>query len=129
MKATFRIILICILAVASGITGIANAYQLFGAEDIAPCVTYTQPDYYGTQFQAKLWGNSIWWEQETSDGYTIALNQATGYWCYAVLDSNGFYTHSTYRVGIDSPPPTIQPHLRRSSPGGCEAVVEGSALR
>ena len=38
-------------------------------------------------FQAKIWGNSLLWEFETSSGYTIAKNSSTRYWCYAVLNS------------------------------------------
>ncbi len=91
----------------------AQAIQNFGTEENAEVVTYVQPNE-GTPvtFDAKFWGNTILWEQETTTGYTFVLNEVTGYWCYAVLNDAGYYIPSTLRVGIDSPT-GISQHLRR----------------
>ena len=93
-----------------------KATQFYGDEATAEVGTYEQPNE-GTPvtFQAKFWGNSIIWEHETTSGYTIVRNDETNYWCYAVLSSTGDYTYSDSAVGINSPPPGISPHLRRSA--------------
>jgi hypothetical protein len=93
----------------------AQAIQNYGPEATAEVVTYVQPNP-GTPvtFDAKFWGNSLLWEQETTTGYTIVLNQVTGYWCYAVLNDAGYYIPSLLKVGIDNPD-GISQHLRRST--------------
>jgi len=93
----------------------AQAIQNFGTEENAEVVTYVQPNE-GTPvtFDGKLWGNSLLWEQETTTGYTFVLNEVTGYWCYAILNSAGYYVPSLLEVGIDNPV-GISQHLRRSA--------------
>jgi len=121
------------LIIAMILSTSAVAYQIYGTEDTAPWQTYTQPDYYQTEFDAKMWGNSVWWEHEEENGYTIVFRPSNGFWTYAILDSSGYYTYSDYRVGIDALPPSIQPHLRRSEAGFgqhfCGAVVAISEVR
>ncbi len=103
--------LLLTLAVALPVQAIQN----YGTEASAEVITYTQPNQ-GTpfNFDAKFWGNTILWERETTTGYTVVLNEATGYWCYALLSSSGNYISSTLRVGIDNPD-GISQHLRRSA--------------
>jgi len=66
-----------------------NATLFYGFEDTAPVMTYEQPNE-GTPvtFNAKMWGNSLIWEHEDDDGYTIVKNYGTGYWCYAILNES-----------------------------------------
>jgi len=92
-------------------------FELYGSESEAAFVTYDQPisGTPVTTFEAKMWGDGFLWEHETDDGYTIVLNQTTGYWCYAVRDGYGYYVPSQYRVEIDAPPTWITTHLRRSN--------------
>ena len=63
----------------------SQAIHNFGTEENAEVITLVQPNS-GTPvtFDAKFWGNSLLWEQETTTGYTFVLNEVTGYWCYAV---------------------------------------------
>ena len=73
----------------------ARAIVSYGPEEGAEVVTYQQPNE-GTPvtFQGKMWGNALFWEEETESGYTIVQNSSSGYWCYAVLNSAGDYTYS-----------------------------------
>jgi len=107
---TITLILVLAFAVAIPVQAIQN----YGTEADAEVVTYTQPNE-GTPitFDAKFWGDSFIWERETTSGYTIVEDEATGFWCYAVLNSAGYYIPSTLRVGIDNPG-TTPLHLRRS---------------
>ena len=59
----------------------ASSMIHYGSEDSAPVITYQQPNP-GTPvtFDAKMWGNALRWEHETTGGYTIVHNYGTGYW-------------------------------------------------
>jgi len=74
---------------------------------------HSQPN--AVTFQSRAWGNEFTWEHETADGYSIIDKAADGYWYYSILNANGDYTASNYKVGIDSPV-GIEKHLRRTDP-------------
>ena len=74
---------------------------------------HSQPN--AVTFQSRAWGNEFTWEHETADGYSIIDKAADGYWYYSVLDINGDYAPSSYKVGIDAPV-GIEKHLRRTDP-------------
>lgn len=80
------------------------------AAPVAPS-TYriTQPD--DTIFAATDWGDESAYGVETSDGYTIVLDAATGFWKYAVLEASGQLVPSALVVGWDDPG-AIPRHLR-----------------
>ena len=52
-----------------------NATQFYGSEQTESFETYEQPNP-GTPitFTAKFWGNSLVWEHEITNGYTIIKN-------------------------------------------------------
>jgi len=112
MRVLFYFITCMVLALVC--TENCFGYEIYGSEESNEFQTYIQPDYYGTEFEAKMWGDGIIWEQETDDGYTI-ISRGDGYWCYAILDTAGYYVPSPYRVGIDQPPTWMSTHMRRSS--------------
>jgi|GEM_PF-2214230 len=95
---------------------------LYYGDDSTTSRTYIQPDGY-TQFSARFWGNSVIWEFETESGYTIAQRRSDYYWCYAVLDVEGYYIASNYRVGLDEPI-GIPLHLRRSPTAQAELEAQ-----
>ncbi|MFO7607660.1 MAG: M6 family metalloprotease domain-containing protein [Candidatus Krumholzibacteriia bacterium] len=70
--------------------------------------TTSQPD--GTPLELRLWGDEFANGWETTDGYTVRFDAATGYWVYAVLGEDGGLVESTARAGIDAP--NAAPHLR-----------------
>ena len=114
MLKQITITLLLALTLALAIALPVQAIQNYGTEADAEVVAYLQPNE-GTPvtFDAKFWGNTILWERETTSGYTIVLNEATGYWCYAILSDAGNYISSSLKVGIDNPVGITQ-HLRRS---------------
>lgn len=72
----------------------------------------SQPD--GTTFEAVQWGDEWLNGWETSDGYTIARNETTGFWEYARLSPDGGLEPSGTRPGTFLPLEGIQMHLRPS---------------
>ncbi len=70
--------------------------------------TFTQPDQ--SRVDLRLWGDEYANGWETLDGYTVLLNQATGYWEYAMRDPDGILALSGQRVGLDAPSQML--HLR-----------------
>ena len=112
--------LVLLVSLIMGLTTKATCYQIYGIEGGVDTKTYTQPDYAETTFDAVRWGNSIWWEMETTTGYTIIRNSSVSFWRYAILDTNGHYVPSNYRVGIDTLGGGITTHLRRSSAAEAE---------
>jgi M6 family metalloprotease-like protein len=72
-------------------------------------IPVTQPD--GTTFQAVAFGDEWSNGYETLEGYTIVLDESTGFWHYAALDGQGQLVPSDMRPGIE-PPLGLEPHLR-----------------
>jgi M6 family metalloprotease-like protein len=65
-----------------------GSVQRVWAAPAAPLVfELTQPD--GTSFWAQQWGDEWSNGLETVEGYTIVLDEQTGYWVYAALDEAG----------------------------------------
>ncbi len=64
-------------------------------------IVYTQPNQT-TTFSATALGDEFECYFVTSDGYQVCQN-SSGWYCYAILDTYGFYTPSQYKVGIDDP--------------------------
>ncbi len=54
---------------------------------------YYQPD--GSSFQIRLYGDAHYAVAETLDGYVIARDPASGFWCYAVLNDGKTSFEST----------------------------------
>lgn len=63
-------------------------------------VTWTQPN--GVTFTARLWGDEFQYWFETQTGHRI-IQESNNWYYYANLNSDGEYTPTTLRVGIDSP--------------------------
>lgn len=62
---------------------------------------YVQPN--GVKFEGQEWGDEFAMNSLTADGFVFWTNSDDGYYCYAVLDQEGEYTASRFRVGIDAP--------------------------
>jgi len=78
-----RFLLTVIASMALAVLGLA--FQASGAlaAPAAPVdLPITQPD--GSTFIARAWGDEWQHGMETKDGYTILLDQQSGYWVYAV---------------------------------------------
>ncbi len=96
-----------------------------GPPNPAP-ILLTQPD--GSTFEARIWGDEWANGMETIDGYTIVLDQATGFWVYAVRTSNGTLAPATTQhgplvAGRDSPA-SLNKHARPNVPlpGGSRSL-------
>lgn len=75
-------------------------------------MTTTQPD--GTVLQVRVWGDEFYRVVESTDGYTLTLDPATGYACYAALAPDGTSLVST-GVPVGDPGRAglaLTPHLR-----------------
>lgn len=48
---------------------------------------FTQPD--STEVEVRLFGNDLYIDAESSDGYTLVKDEDNGFICYAMLSSNG----------------------------------------
>jgi M6 family metalloprotease-like protein/uncharacterized repeat protein (TIGR02543 family) len=59
----------------------------FAARIEGDIVTLTQPDQ--SKVQVKVWGDEFYTHVESLDGYTVVLDDKTGYVCFAKLNSNG----------------------------------------
>ena len=99
----------------------------YGAPALRDDVVMSQPD--GTRFVARAWGDE--WQNgvETSTGYTILRDQASGYWEYAGDDGRRALVPSGKIVGRDDPI-GIARFLRPGDPGTARsmALERGSAL-
>jgi M6 family metalloprotease-like protein len=81
------------------------------AAPVAPIdAMLTQPD--GTVITATPYGDE-WSSGYEYNGYTI-LQQADGYWVYALQTSRGGLIAGSRKAGIDAPPADQQTHLRDS---------------
>ena len=74
-------------------------------------VQFTQPD--GTVIVATPFGDE-WYSGYDYQGYTILLDDRTGYWVYAEQAKNGQLVPGQWKAGIDKPPLNLSPHLRDS---------------
>jgi len=74
-------------------------------------VSFALSDYYdskmkqwnqpnGVKFTARLWGDEFAHQMETAEGYVIVQGD-DGYFYFAILDAEGEYTASTFKVAID----------------------------
>lgn len=63
-------------------------------------IAITQPD--GTRFNAVFSGDEYMKIKRTETGESIIQN-ANGWWCYAIYDSDGRKTSTGYHVGSDTP--------------------------
>ncbi len=64
-------------------------------------ILWEQPN--GTTFYGRAWGEEFKFYMETDNGYRFIKNYPDGYYYYAVLDENGEFAASEYKVGIDQP--------------------------
>ena len=84
------------------------------AGPVAPMVVdLAQPD--GTIFFAVPYGDEWASGYETVNGYTIVIDEASGYWYFAVLNDDGELQPGSLRPGIDEPA-GLSPHARGVSP-------------
>jgi M6 family metalloprotease-like protein len=113
-RATLLALAFCLLSVATALAGPAAPMT----------VTLTQPD--GTTFTAAPYGDEWANGMETVDGFTIVLDETSGYWCFAMLDDEGQLIPSSLRAGIDEPAGSA-PHLRGQSPANPNSVAISSA--
>lgn len=63
-------------------------------------IEWEQPDR--TTFTARSWGDEFAGWMETDNGYQIIIGPDE-YYYYAILDENGEFTYSEYKVAIDEP--------------------------
>ncbi len=59
----------------------------------------------GITFTGRIWGDEFIYWAETQDGYRF-VQSGDGWYYYATLNAQGEYTATTYKVGIDTPPPS-----------------------
>lgn len=71
--------------------------------------TLEQPD--GTRFQARVVGDEWGHWTETVAGYTVLLDETSGYWVHAVLGPSGELVAGARPVSGDVPP-AVDRHLR-----------------
>ncbi len=88
-----------------------------GPPNPAP-ILLTQPD--GSTFEARVWGDEWSNGSETTQGYTIVLDQSSGYWVYAIRTSDGTLAPATSKqgaliVGRDDPA-ALTKHARPNAP-------------
>jgi M6 family metalloprotease-like protein len=93
-------------------------------------ITYTLSQPNGVKFEARKVGDE--WNNRTisRDGYTIVLDESTGYWVYAQKEAGGDLGKSSYRVGIDSPKGIkrgVKPQIRSPQSINAAALVPGKA--
>jgi M6 family metalloprotease-like protein len=74
--------------------------EFFAAPFDSGYITWTQPN--GVTFVARSWGDEFESWMETNDGYRIIIGPYD-YFYYSVLDINGEFTYSNYKVAIDEP--------------------------
>lgn len=92
MVSYFSKIVIIVLALCGFMMfQVAYAEPYFGEETY----TYYQPD--GSTFPVKLYGDEFFAYQRTLDGYEVVLDEASGFWCYAMISPEG---HSFVSTGI-----------------------------
>lgn len=96
---------------------VAIAMLLMSAEALAAPASpdvhiLTQPD--GTSFDAVQWGDEWLHGLETSEGYTIVLNESTGFWEYARVSLSGELEPSGMRVGVRVLSDSVRLHVRPS---------------
>lgn len=108
------------LAVLTAAVCLFGSWQLVQAAPAAPIVfELTQPD--GTTFWAQQWGDEWSNGVETITGYTIVLDEASGYWVYAGLNEAGELSVAqadgrVLVVGKDSPdglPLSLRPTVEK----------------
>jgi M6 family metalloprotease-like protein len=103
-----------LLALAFGLLLVSPAL----AGPVAPMVvTLTQPN--GASFAAVPYGDEWANGYETADGYTIVLDEASGYWSYAIVGDDGGLAPGALRPGVDKPE-GLAPHLRGVSPANLD---------
>jgi immune inhibitor A len=61
----------------------------------------------GTRISAILTGDEFYKVWKTSDGYTIAFDEESQNWTYAITDNKGNLIPSPYVVGVHSPPKSL----------------------
>lgn len=59
----------------------------FAARIDGDVITLTQPDQ--TKVQVKVWGDEFYTHVESLDGFTVVLDEKTGYVCYAKQNASG----------------------------------------
>lgn len=79
---TRSVFLTVVAGLALAVLGLAFQASAALAAPAAPVdIPITQPD--GNTFTARAWGDEWQHGVETADGYTIVLDEASGYWVYA----------------------------------------------
>lgn len=112
----------CFIAVA--ISALAVISNPVGAVPAFPgIIEVVQPD--GQGFEARLVGDEWRHLWQTVDGYVIAVNEETGYWEYASVDTNWEPCLSGARVGIDAPCPDAHESVIVQKAPPAEFLEEG----
>ncbi|UTW11519.1 M6 family metalloprotease domain-containing protein [Marinobacterium rhizophilum] len=88
---------------------LTGVYAAPAAPDVRQ--TFLQAD--GSEVTLRLWGDEYVHGWESTDGFTVLHNSATGMWEYAVQDSDGRLTSSGFSLG--SGPAPASAHLRPSA--------------
>ncbi len=88
---------------------LTGVYAAPAAPDVRQ--TFLQAD--GSEVTLRLWGDEYVHGWESTDGYTVLHNSATGMWEYAVKDSDGRLVSSG--LGMGSGPAPASSHLRPST--------------
>jgi len=83
----------------------------------------------GSTFSARQWGDEWSHGWETSEGYSIILDQRTRNWMYAAKDNKGKLTPSPRAVVKDRPQATAPRHLRPSGQRWQEILLRKSLSR
>jgi hypothetical protein len=77
------------------------SFYVFAVTTDTGIIEWKQPN--GVTFMGRAWGDEFRFYMETDEGYRFIKNYVDGYYYYAVLDENGEFAPSEYKVGIDQP--------------------------
>jgi len=92
-------------------------------------VTITQPD--GTTFKARAWGDESRHGIETTLGYTVIQDEASGYWVYAVEQDGALAPAMVDGRPLpagQTPPTSLETNARPEAPDSGPGVEEAAML-